>query len=413
MTTTTQTTRTVPVQTPWRQHGLLYLVFFLIGAQMFVVSPMLADVSTDLGEPPSAAAMIITAYVLGYALVSPVLGALADNRSRRRVILLGGTIFGIADLVCALGPSLPIIVVAHGVTGVGGALAGPAIWAYFGETAAPHQVGRAIGRGTAAFASGQILGVPLGTFVAGAASWRWSFAALGACMLATMLLLAFRLRDPDRPRPAERSATQALRASAALWRRPEFVLIIVMTTLAQASRMGAYSFVGLLFGRRFGLGVTQLGLVGAVAGVGALLGSFVAGPLVDRWRRSGWSIASISVGAGTVLAVAMGVALTASHVQVALAGLVVWFAAGGTLFGATQAQLATRFPRQRGSVVSWNNSASNLGVAVGTTVLGAFVPGVAGFVIMACGLAVASTLAAAALWRAQARGGRGRAREAG
>ncbi|MEE2058815.1 hypothetical protein [Rhodococcus artemisiae] len=53
--------------------------------------------------------------------------------------------------------------------GFGGALVGPAMWAYLAETATPCERGRAIARGTAAYAGGQIIGVPLETFLAAGA----------------------------------------------------------------------------------------------------------------------------------------------------------------------------------------------------------------------------------------------------
>lgn len=358
-------------ETPWAQHALLHTVFFLMGAELFLLSPLLGAIAERFRASDSTTAWVVTSYVLTYAVSSPLLGAVVDRYRRRTVILTGVGVFLVGDLLCALVPSLLLLVLAHAVTGIGGALAAPAIWAYLTETAAPAQRGRAVARGAAMYAGGQILGVPLGTLLAAGLGWRWAFVGIVGGLALSAGLIAGRLREPsarDRDTPSPRSA---IAASFVLWRQPSFGLSLGATAFAQAARLGAYTYLGVLYTSRFGFSTTLLGLIGGLVGVGSLIGSMLAGPIVDWWRAHGRNEPILCVGWGIVLAIGLAVALTADSPVLSLVAVIIWFAAGGAFYSTAQAFLVDAVPDQRAAAVSWNNAAMNAGVAAGTAILGA------------------------------------------
>lgn len=389
--------QSVPARTPWGQHTLLHAVFFLMGGELFLISPLLPTIADDFGTSIPATALVVTAYGLTYAAASPILGALAEHVARRRVILLGVAVMVVGEILCALAPNLPLMVVARMVGGMGGALMGPAIWAFLAETAVPHERGRAISRGAAAYAGGQIVGVPLGTLVAASFDWRWAFAGVALVLAAVGASIAIRLREPDRVvvRPA-RAAT-ALASSFRLWTLRTFRLIMLGNLCAQAARLGTYAFAGALFSTRFGLSTETLGLVGALVGIGSFTGSLLAGPLVDRWRAAGRREPVLCIGWGGLLAAALALAVLAPTSWVSIVGFMLAFAAGSAFFSTGQVFLTTELAERRSAAVSWNNSAMYIGTAVGTAVLGALGYGSTGFAIGAVVFAVAATTCSALL----------------
>ncbi len=68
---------------------MLHAIFFLMGGELFLISPLLPTIADDLGTSIPATALVVTAYGLTYAVASPLLGALAEHVARRRVILAG------------------------------------------------------------------------------------------------------------------------------------------------------------------------------------------------------------------------------------------------------------------------------------------------------------------------------------
>ncbi|MGW0041818.1 MFS transporter [Rhodococcus sp. NPDC003348] len=377
----------VEARTPWAQHALIRAVFFLMGAELFLASPLLPTISADFGTAIAATAWTVTVFGLSYAVASPLVGALTEHLPRKRVILAGVAVFATGEALCALSPSLGWLLAARAIGGLGGALVGPAMWAYLAETAAPRERGRAIAGGSAAYAGGQIVGVPLATFAAASLSWRFAFAAVALGLVVAGTLIAVRLRESVRPANHPVRPFSALRSSFGLWRVGVFRTIMAGNFFVQAARLGTYAYAGALFASRFGFGTGVLGLVGMVAGIGSLVGSLLAGPLIDRWTSAGRHVSELSVAWGLLMAVGLGVATTAGTWQLCLAGFVLSFFAGTAFFATAQVYLTTVMADRRAAAVSWNNSVLYVGTGAGTTVLGFTALG--GTTFAACSVAFA------------------------
>jgi predicted MFS family arabinose efflux permease len=390
----------VDQRTPWGQHALLYVVFFLINAELFLVSPLLPEIAPSLGVTIASAAMIVPAYAVVYALASPALGIFSDRWARKRSAIAGSIVFLIGNVGCAIAPGLGGLIVARGVSGLGAALAAPAIWACLAERTAAHQRGRAISLGTSALALGHILGVPFGAALAAVGGWRAPFLVVGLLMLVATIALAGRLEAPP-VAAAQRGRTALIRA----WSSPAIRLSLVASFFGHATRLGAYTYVGAIFATRFGMTVSTLGLVGLLAGAGTMVGSLAAGTLLDRLAHRGVSGAWVSVFAALVFIPCTVVATTTGQVWVALVSLGLWFMSGGAFYSSQQTFLSSADPSQRASVVAWNNSMMNTGTAMGTTALGFVVAGSVPFAMITGAFGLAALAAAVLLLITTSRGG--------
>ncbi|WP_433663885.1 MFS transporter [Nocardia sp. CA-128927] len=378
--------------TPWAQHILLYAAFFLMGAEMYLVAPMLPGIAQSLHASVAASATIVTAYVLVYAVAGPPFGILADRYPRRWSILLGSLVFMLGNLACAAASSLPMLIAGRGITGLGAAIAAPAIWAYLAERTPQHKRGRVISLGASVYSLGQVLGVPLGAGLASLTSWRWPFLAVGVLMIATSAVLYKRLDHI----PAT-GTSRGFKALLAPWSQPRISLGLIATLFLQAGRLGAYTFVGVLFAQRFGFSLNTLGLVGLLVGAGSLIGSLSTGTILDHLHRRNVSGVWVSVVAAAAFAPCAAVALSTENMILALVALTLWCVFGGAFYSSQQAYLSSADPTQRASVVAWNNSMMNAGIAIGTTLLGTLTVGSAAFAGLTGFLGIAATLVAAAL----------------
>ncbi|MFJ4657867.1 MFS transporter [Nocardia sp. NPDC088792] len=377
---------------PWAQHILLYAVFFLMGAEMYLVAPMLPEIALSLHASATTTATIVTAYVLVYAVAGPPFGIIADRYPRRWSILVGSIVFLLGNMACAAASTLTLLVAARGLTGLGAAIAAPAIWAYLAERTPQQQRGRVISLGASIYSLGQVLGVPLGAALASLTSWRWPFLAVGVLMVVTSGVLYARLDHL-----AVTGTSRGLRALLAPWRQPRISLGLIATLFLQAGRLGAYTFIGVLFSQRFGFGLGTLGLVGLLVGAGSLIGSLSTGAILDRLNRRNIKGVWVSVVSATAFAPCAAVALSTHNMVVALTALALWCVFGGSFYSSQQAYLSSADPTQRASVVAWNNSMMNAGIAVGTTVLGAAVVGSAAFTGLTFTLGIVAAVASAAL----------------
>jgi predicted MFS family arabinose efflux permease len=379
-------------RTPWRQHALLYVVFFLMGAELYLVSPLLPEIARSLRAPIASAARIVTAYAVIYAFAGPLLGIFSDRWSRKRSTVAGSIVFLAGNIGCAIAPGLGGLIVARGVAGLGAALAGPAIWAWLAERSAAHQRGRAISLGSSVFALGLVLGVPLGAALATVGGWRAPFLVIGMLMLVVTITLAGRLESTP-----VAATPRGLTALSRPWVSPAIRFGLLATFFLQAARLGAYVYVGVIFAVRFGMDVSALGLVGLWVGACSMVGALTGGITLDQLVRHRIPGTWVAVFAAVLFIPSAVVASTAGQMWVALTSLGLWFMSGAAFSSSQQTFLSGADPSQRATIVAWNNAMLHVGAAVGTTALGFVVAGSASFATVTGAFGLAALTAAALL----------------
>jgi EmrB/QacA subfamily drug resistance transporter len=164
-----------------------------------VALPAIAD---DLGGGLAGQQWVANAYLVTLGSLLLIGGSLGDIFGERRVFAFGVGAFGATSLLCALAPTIEILVAARALQGVAGALLTPAALAVIVATFPPDERGRAVGAWTAWGGIGTVLGPVIGGQLVDSASWRWIFALNVPIVLVTIALIlrvvpAGRERDPD------------------------------------------------------------------------------------------------------------------------------------------------------------------------------------------------------------------------
>jgi len=116
-------------------------------------------------------------------------GALGDHFGRKRLLLIGTAIFAITSLVCALAPSLPVLLAARAAQGIGAALLLPNSLALLNAAFSGEKRGRAVGIWAAAGAAAAAIAPLIGGWLVGSVGWPAIFyinlpLALGAILIA-------------------------------------------------------------------------------------------------------------------------------------------------------------------------------------------------------------------------------------
>src|SRR6201996_3482841 len=88
---------------------------------------------------------VVNAYLLPLSALLLLGGAAGDRYGRRRLLIVGTVVFGLASLVCALAPTVNVLLASRLVQGVGAALLMPNSLALLGQTFSGEAKGRAIG----------------------------------------------------------------------------------------------------------------------------------------------------------------------------------------------------------------------------------------------------------------------------
>lgn len=140
-----------------------------------VVNVALPAIGADLQAEASGLQWIVNAYLLPLSALLLLGGAAGDKFGRRRLFLLGIALFAIASALCALAPSLELLLAGRALQGIASAMLMPNSLALLGTAFAGAARGRAIGTWAAAGAIAGALGPLLGGWLVGSVGWRAIF----------------------------------------------------------------------------------------------------------------------------------------------------------------------------------------------------------------------------------------------
>src|ERR1700674_158716 len=239
---------------------------------------------------------VVNAYLLPLSALLLLGGAAGDRFGRRRLLIAGVLLFGLASLACAAAPTLLWLLIARFVQGASAAMLMPNSLAILGQSFSGEAKGRAIGIWAAAGAAAGAIGPVLGGWLIDTGSWRVAF-LINVPLSVAAIVLASRYVDRNVDDTAASLdwlggalvtaalglATWALTEGAGrAWSRSTFVvlgtgLIFLLLFLSAERRLGDSAMMPLsLFGSRSFVGLTLLTLLL----YGALGGLFVLVPYV-------------------------------------------------------------------------------------------------------------------------------------
>ena len=174
---TIRATRSVPACAARKEWVLAAAV---LGSSMSlidesVVNVALPNIESALHTTLPAMQWILNAYTLCISALLLLGGAAADQFGRRKIFLIGLTIFAIASVGCGLAPHISVLILARAVQGVGAALLIPCSLALIGAAYNEKERGAAIGIWSGASAVAAGAGPLLGGWLVDHASWRMIF----------------------------------------------------------------------------------------------------------------------------------------------------------------------------------------------------------------------------------------------
>ena len=174
----------------------------------------LPAIARQLQAAPADAVWIITAYQLAVVMFLLPASAVGERFGYRRVFAGGVALFTAASVLCALAPSLPWLVAARCLQGLGSAAVMPLGLALLRFTYPRRLLARSIAWNALAVAAASAAGPTLGAFILSAASWPWLFAVnlpIGLLVLAACAAL------PSPPRSARRIDVWSIALNAGLF----------------------------------------------------------------------------------------------------------------------------------------------------------------------------------------------------
>ncbi len=331
----------------------------------------------------------VTTYALGATFAAPVLSALTANWSRKNVMLTTAVVFTAGSLAAAFAATLPQLLLARFIAGLGHGLFLAAASSTAARLAGPGKAGRAVAVVFGGFTLAMAIGVPLSTWLGGVVSWRPVLGAIAAFGAFGFLGLLFGMKDPVRSVPGEHSDS-AMQNIGMLFNR-KLLAGALVTVLAYAGSFTDYTFIAPILTQVTGVTGATVSLFMLVYGITAAVGNILGGKLTDSM---GVNRANILIISGIVVVV-LGMWLLSSSpvsmgILVALLGMVT-FAAVPALQARLIGVAEQHAPHAHGVAAGLNIAGFNSGIALGS-VLGSITISHAGIVYTGISGAIVSLL---------------------
>ncbi len=337
-----QSTQTVAVVLLRREivsilSGLM-LAMFLASLDQTIVATSLSTMAQELNGW-SLMSWVVSAYLVASTVTTPIYGRLSDLYGRRPILLVSIAIFVAASVFSAMSQTMPQLIVARTLQGVGGGGLRSVSLATVADIITPRERGRYQGYLSSVMAVSNLLGPVLGGFFADYLSWHWIFwinIPFGALAL---VLCNRNLRRLPRPR----------RKPVIDWLGGALIVASATPILIGVSQVEAAGGWG------------QLNILGPIA-----IGLVFAAALIVREREAREPLIPLRLFSNRVFAVGTAISFTCSMVMIALiilvpldfelagglsanqAGIRLIPMTGGTVLGSFVAgQLVTRTGRYR------------------------------------------------------------------
>lgn len=335
----------------------LFLLLFLGVADNQMIAALLPALVVSFRVSVKVAGLLVVTYSAAAAVASFVSGSLSDHYGRRRFLLIGVLVFGLASWLASGTRNFEQLLAARALTGLAAGTISTCSIAFAGDWFDYAVRGRAIGLISSAYFVAPIIGVPLAGQVADHWGWRRVFVFFALLALAVACAsLALPKGVVAAPAPA-RLHTSLLSVRAFLVKR-DLVAALGIAFLVSGGLVGFITYIGQWLHDRFGIATGGITMVFMVGGLASLIGAPLGGILSDRWGKRVVSIAS-----NALLALAVAVVPFLSWGMT----LVLAFGATGLAAAFRQGPLTALMTEmvptvQRGSFIALRNISSQLGI---------------------------------------------------
>jgi DHA2 family multidrug resistance protein len=190
-----QNTNRPPIN-PWIIAVTVTLATFMEVLDSSIANVALPHIAGTLGASTEESTWVITSYLVSSAIVLPMSGWLSNMIGRKRFYMSCVAIFTISSFLCALAPSLPLLILCRILQGAGGGGLQPSEQAILADTFSAKQRGMAFAMYGMAVVVAPAIGPTLGGWITDNYSWHWIFLINVPIGIVSLLLTQRVVQDP-------------------------------------------------------------------------------------------------------------------------------------------------------------------------------------------------------------------------
>ena len=349
----------------WKDTNLLIVFGVTLMAVMGVasISPAFPKIQRELGITPNQVGLLITFFTLPGALLTPIVGVMADRYGRKKILIPSLFLFAIAGTACTFIKDFNLLLWMRAVQGIGAAALGSINSTIIGDLYDNKRRIEAMGLNASVLSIGVASYPSIGGAMA-LIGWNYPF-LLSALALPIGILALILLKNPE-PRSTQ-TIKEYLSGTWSHLRNMRIAALFSAGMISFIIMYGAYlTYFTILMGEKFNSSSLTIGIIMSVASLSNAVTASQLGR-IHRWL-SMTSVLKISF---SVYALSMILVPFMSNLWFLLIPAILSGMANGATLPSIQTSVAEIAPLEyRGAIMSLNNMMLRLGQTLGPPVIG-------------------------------------------
>lgn len=185
-----------PKHNPWLIALTVTLATFMEVLDTSIANVALPHIAGSVGASQEEATWVLTSYLVASAVILPISGWLSNRIGRKRFYMSCVVIFTVCSVLCGLATTLPLLIGARILQGLGGGGLAPSEQAILADTFSIEKRGQAFALYGAAVVIAPAIGPTLGGWLTDNYSWHWIFFINVPIGLLSLYLSNRMLEDP-------------------------------------------------------------------------------------------------------------------------------------------------------------------------------------------------------------------------
>jgi predicted MFS family arabinose efflux permease len=268
---------------PYQVFVIVLLAFtqFTVVLDFMVMSPLGDMLMKSMNLTTSQFGFAVSAYAFSAGISGFLTAGFADRFDRKKLLLFFYTGFIAGTIFCGLATTYFMLIVARIITGIFGGVMGSIAMAIVADMFPLEQRGRVMGFMQMGFGASQVLGIPIGLFLANAWGWQSPFLMIAGLSLLVLVVSAFKLQPINKHLLVQTDKSPLLH----LWHTIENKHYRIGFLATAFLSLGGFMMMpwGSAFAvNNLGVTYTQLPILFMVAGISTLVIMPIIGKISDR-----------------------------------------------------------------------------------------------------------------------------------
>lgn len=349
---------------------ILTILQFTIVLDFMVLSPLGAILMPTLKITPAQFGMVVSAYAFSAGISGLLAAGFADKFDRKKLLLFFYVGFVFGTFLCGIATSYNFLLVARIVTGIFGGVISSISYAIITDLFRMEVRGRVMGFIQMSFASSQVLGIPLGLYLANVWGWHSPFMLIVGVSVVTGILIVLYMKPVNAHLFSQTRGNAFAHLSNVVSNR-NYLRAFAATTLLATGGFMLMPFASAFSVNNLGISVDKLPMLYMFTGIFSMASGPVIGKLSD-------SVGKYTVFVwGTLISCIVVVIYSNLGITplwaVIIVNIVMFMAVSSRIISSSALMTAVPEPADRGAFMGINSSVQQISGGIATFVAGLIV----------------------------------------